>query len=536
MSSMLKLARRIQLQTHKILTHRNHTSAVVLGKWTTIPQQQQQQQQQQQPMQQVQQQQQLRNYSDSKEQQLTYAKDNVFDNFDENRFFVDPNQNEFLYEDEGGGLEDYQYLNDYDWDLLHQEHEKHDYVPKQRLPTGSKLEETAATAIASAATANVTQGTTKEKASVDTITVPKDFHNARLDRFLRTHFKNVHNVHVSNTQIQKAIRKRQILINGTVVKEPNARVTRSHVVTIPHALAPQLYLKEELSMERAKKTHVPLHKKNIKLTKEQIEEIQSWVLFKNKEVIVLNKPYGLAVQGGTKQKMYIDGMLHALRFDNSEDPKLVHRLDKETSGVLVLARNRTGAHRMQQWFMNKDIGLKKCYWCLVIGKPKPSTGRIKNFLEKVSTKTFGEKVYAHTEKVENSKIAITEYKTIDSMGEVLSWLSMYPITGRLHQLRVHCATTLGTPILGDEKYSSGLPDSLRPMLGEDETLGTDRASRAKRKRKELKLHLHARAIALPYFNEKGERIIVSAPLPEHMKETFKLFGWAEKKGNKLLFK
>jgi hypothetical protein len=133
MSSMLKLARRIQLQTHKILTHRNHTSAVVLGKWTTIPQQQQQQQ----PMQQVQQQQQLRNYSDSKEQQLTYAKDNVFDNFDENRFFVDPNQNEFLYEDEGGGLEDYQYLNDYDWDLLHQEHEKHDYVPKQRLPTGS---------------------------------------------------------------------------------------------------------------------------------------------------------------------------------------------------------------------------------------------------------------------------------------------------------------------------------------------------------------------------------------------------------------
>lgn len=371
---------------------------------------------------------------------------------------------------------------------------------------------------------------------IDCITVPKTFDDCRLDRFLKQHYKSEHNVHVSVTQIQKSMRKKQILVNGQPIVEPSSRVMKNDRVTVPHSMVPQLFCKEELLASG--KTHLPVEKKKtLQLTPKQEQEIRSWVLFKNDEIIVINKPTGIAVQGGSKQKLYVDGMLHALRFENNEDPKLVHRLDKDTSGVLVLARNRQGAHRMQQWLMDKSLGLKKCYWCIVAGKPKPSAGRIKNFVEKVSTKAFGEKVYVQPDKTENSKLAITEYKLIESVGESISWLAMYPMTGRLHQLRVHCATTLGTPILGDEKYGSGVPDSLRAMLLDShEPLGLDDSSRIQKKRRELTLHLHARAMMLPYFDTKGQRITVTAPLPKHMKDTLDTFGISEKAGNKVTFK
>jgi 23S rRNA pseudouridine955/2504/2580 synthase len=398
------------------------------------------------------------------------------------------------------------------------------------IPVSGNLDKielaTAVTGASAAATVLKATDKTKNTTKQDEITVPKDYHDARLDRFLRNYYKETHRTHLSVTQIQKFIRKKQILVNGKAVTEANARVEKSNVVTVPHELVPQLYLKDDANYSRTRDTHVPLEKKKINLTQKQIEEIRSWVLFMNEEVIVLNKPHGIAVQGGSKQKIYVDGMLHALRYDRNEDPRLVHRLDKDTSGVLVVARNREGSHRMQQWLMDKTLGLKKCYWCIVSGKPKPSTGRIKNFLEKASTKTFGEKVYVHQEKTEGSKIAITEYKIIESVGEAVSWLAMYPVTGRLHQLRVHCSSTLGTPILGDEKYGQGVPEALKSLYVEGTT----------KKRNEIQLHLHARAMVLPYTDVKGERIIVTAPLPQHMKDTLNLFGIKEKGGNKLMFK
>ena len=211
--------------------------------------------------------------------------------------------------------------------------------------------------------------------------------------------------------------------------------------------------------------------------------------------LVLNKPPGLAVQGGSKTSRHLDGMLDALADKGGERPRLVHRLDKDTSGVLVLARSTAAADRLGKAFRGRQVN--KLYWALVVGEHERDQGRIDLALAK--------KAGARGERMErdgDGQAAVTDFAVIDRVGRQAAWLALRPRTGRTHQLRVHCAA-IGTPILGDGKYGgvaaflSGVPSKA--------------------------LHLHARAIELP--RRGGGVVGVTAPLPGHMAETWKLFGF-----------
>jgi len=223
------------------------------------------------------------------------------------------------------------------------------------------------------------------------------------------------------------------------------------------------------------------------------------VLHRDDAVIVLNKPPGLAVQGGSGTERHLDGMLEALRFGSEVRPRLVHRLDKETSGVLVLARTIAAAAFLTRAFREKTT--RKIYWAIVVGLPKLRQGRIDLPLAKLPGRE-GERVRADAEE---GKRAITYYHVAESVGSQASWLALFPVTGRTHQLRAHCAA-IGTPILGDQKYGitavhlTGVPDAKR-------------------------LHLHARSLEIPH--PLGDTLRVTAPLPRHMRRSWEFFGFPD---------
>ena len=226
--------------------------------------------------------------------------------------------------------------------------------------------------------------------------------------------------------------------------------------------------------------------------------LRARVLYRDDAVIVFDKPSGLAVQGGSRTVRHLDGMLDALTFESSERPRLTHRLDKDTSGVLVLGRTARAAAALAAAFRGKEVD--KLYWALVVGVPKPRLGRIALPLAKRAGAGGGERVVGD----ESGRAALTEYRVIEAAGKRAAWLALTPRTGRTHQLRAHCAA-LGTPILGDRKY--GGPLASLP--------GTAAAPG---------LHLHARAIEFPRPGGEG-RVRVVAPLPEHMRETWRRLGF-----------
>jgi 23S rRNA pseudouridine955/2504/2580 synthase len=221
------------------------------------------------------------------------------------------------------------------------------------------------------------------------------------------------------------------------------------------------------------------------------------VLHRDEAVIVLNKPPGLAVQGGSGTERHLDGLLDALRFGSDVRPRLVHRLDKDTSGVLVIARTAASAAFFNLAFREKTT--RKTYWAVVVGLPRPRQGRIDLALAKMPGRG-GERVRPD---IEEGRRAVTYYRVIDSAGAQASWLALMPVTGRTHQLRAHCAA-IGTPILGDAKYGeatahlAGVPGSRM-------------------------LHLHARSLSLPH--PLGGTLEVTAPLPPHMRRTWDFFGF-----------
>jgi 23S rRNA pseudouridine955/2504/2580 synthase len=222
------------------------------------------------------------------------------------------------------------------------------------------------------------------------------------------------------------------------------------------------------------------------------------ILHRDDAVIVLNKPPGLAVQGGSGTERHVDGLLDALRFGSDVRPRLVHRLDKETSGVLVIARTLAAASFLTRAFREKTT--RKIYWAIVVGLPKPPQGRINLALAKLPGRN-GERVRANAD---DGRRAVTYYRVIDSAGAQASWLALQPVTGRTHQLRAHCAA-IGTPILGDGKYGAAAAH-LAGVPG------------AKR------IHLHARALSIPH--PLGGMLQVTAPLPHHMRESWDFFGFA----------
>ena len=227
-------------------------------------------------------------------------------------------------------------------------------------------------------------------------------------------------------------------------------------------------------------------------------ELASLTLYEDDHLLILDKPSGLPSQGGPGILRHVDGMLASLRDADGRRPLLVHRLDRDTSGVLLLAKGPANAAKLAALFRSREM--HKIYWAVVIGKPAPSEGVIDAPLARLGGGAGGLTILAERED-EDAAAARTEYRTLDAAGRRLAWLELSPLTGRTHQLRVHC-NALGHPILGDPKYG-----------GETARLDGFPA----------RLHLHARSIAFPH--PAGFTLIVRAPPPPHMRDSFKRLGF-----------
>ena len=302
----------------------------------------------------------------------------------------------------------------------------------------------------------------------------------RLDRWFRRHYPAL--THVA---LQKMCRTGQVRVDGRRA-DGATRLEPGQTVRVPPMPA------------APPKPAVPAPKPEV------VRELEDMVLYRDDEVIVLNKPSGLPTQGGPGISRHLDGMLDGLRGENEHRPRLVHRLDRDTSGALVLARTPGVAAKLAAAFRGRDV--QKTYWAVVCGRPMPVEGRIDLPLLRY-TGPRGERSVPAARDDEDAARAVTDYVTLDHAGQKLSWLELSPLTGRTHQLRVHCVA-LGAPILGDVKYAE--PDQNGAFSAAVEGL-PDR------------LHLHARALDLPH--PAGGRLVVEAPLPPHMRETFATLGF-----------
>lgn len=330
---------------------------------------------------------------------------------------------------------------------------------------------------------------------VQMVTVAEGDGDQRLDRWLRRMFP-----HVSQGRIEKMCRKGELRVDGGRVK-PATRVEAGQQVRVP-----------PLPDADHKPAPAPA-----RVSDADAQMIRSCVIYRDADIIALNKPPGLAVQGGSGQRRHVDGMASALRFDAEEDPKLVHRLDKDTSGVLVLARNRAAASGLTAAFRHRAT--RKIYWAVVAGVPHPKRGEIRNGLVKApghGKSGEGEKmINIHPRDIDDTpgaKRAVTEFAVLEAAARRAAWMALSPITGRTHQLRAHMAE-IGHPIVGDGKYGGSGQDNLGDGWGAH--LGGD-VSR--------KLHLHARSLTLQHPVTRAQLHLV-APLPEHMAQTWDIFQW-----------
>lgn len=316
--------------------------------------------------------------------------------------------------------------------------------------------------------------------SVQTRAVTEDEAEIRLDRWFRRHFP-----FVTQGAIQKLCRTGQIRIDGKRA-EAATRLAPGQAVRVPPLPDPP----PEAETPRADAAVA--------------RELEDMLLYRDEHLLVLNKPHGLAVQGGPGITRHLDGMLDGLRLDSPHRPRLVHRLDRDTSGVLLLARTPGVAAKLAAAFRGRDV--KKTYWAVVSGRATPMEGRIDLPLLRYAG-ARGERSVPAARDDEDAQRAVTDYRTLDTAGQRLSWLELSPITGRTHQLRVHCVA-LGTPIVGDLKYHEPDQNGARSAI-------VDGISN--------KLHLHARALDLPHPG--GGRLFVEAELAPHLRETFKTIGF-----------
>jgi 23S rRNA pseudouridine955/2504/2580 synthase len=308
--------------------------------------------------------------------------------------------------------------------------------------------------------------------------VTRDEDGIRLDRWFRIHYPQV-----TFAYLNKLARTGQLRVDGKRVK-PNARLVEGGEIRVP-PLAFETRPADAPSEVRP-------------LSKEESALFDSMILHEDKDIYVLNKPPGLAVQGGTKTHRHVDGLLIGLSAELKERPRLVHRLDRETSGVLVIAKRRAVAAALGKLFATRNV--RKIYWAAVKGVPKPPQGKIDVPLIKAAGPD-GDRVRAAKTDEDEAQRAVTHYSVIDKAPPVISWVSLKPSTGRQHQLRAHMAH-IGNPIIGDDKFEGnvGLPVALPNRL-----------------------HLHARRITFPH--PRSGTVDVTAPLPPHMRETWQLFGF-----------
>lgn len=307
------------------------------------------------------------------------------------------------------------------------------------------------------------------------ITILPDDDGLRLDRWFRRYYPQV-----TQAELQKMLRKKLVRLDGARA-ESSARISTGQVIRMP-----------ELDAGEGRGKSAGLRA----VPDGMVEEIRRAILYQDANVIVLNKPMGLAVQGGSKVSISIDDISPYLVKKGEDTPRLVHRLDKDTSGVLMLAKSASAAAKLTEAF--RHGGVRKLYLALVVGVPEVEQGEINAPLAKEGGRNE-RMIHAP----ETGKRAVTHYRVIDRVGSQYAWLALEPITGRTHQLRVHCAM-IGHPMVGDGKY--GGQDAFVDGMELPE-----------------KLHLHAWRIMLE--REKGEMIDVQAPLPPHMKQSAKLLGF-----------
>jgi 23S rRNA pseudouridine955/2504/2580 synthase len=309
----------------------------------------------------------------------------------------------------------------------------------------------------------------------------------RLDRWFKRKFP-----HLTHGRLEKLLRTGQVRVDGKRAKSAD-RLAAGMIVRVP-PLGDAVEPRPDMDLPSGPK---PVSAKDA-------EALRKAVLFKDADVIVLNKPAGLAVQGGTGLDTNIDAMLEVLQFDAPERPRLVHRLDRDTSGCLVLARSQAAARKLAEAFRHKTA--RKIYWAVTVGAPKMNEGKIDAPLLKQSVAAVGRRSAERVQIDEDDgKKAITYYAVVERAHDKAAWLALMPITGRTHQLRAHCIA-LGTPILGDGKYAGAKAYFARESL-------------------DNQLHLHARSIRIPHPT-RGI-INVTAPLPPHMQKTWKFFEFAD---------
>jgi 23S rRNA pseudouridine955/2504/2580 synthase len=318
-------------------------------------------------------------------------------------------------------------------------------------------------------------------APVETIEVKRDESGIRLDRWFHAHFPTV-----GYGYLQKLLRSGQVRVDSKRV-HANARLEAGQQVRVPAVV--RLPAKPSPSM-------VP----PLGLSKGDRDFIERMILFEDEVVMVLNKPFGIAVQGGTGTKRHIDGLLAGMVDRFGDRPRLVHRLDRDTTGVLLVAKTREAAARLGRIFQTRSAA--KTYWALVKGVPKPPQGKIEAALVKAAGPDGDRVRKAQPGEQEKAMHATTHYSVIDRVAHKASWLSLKPVTGRQHQLRAHMAM-IGNPIVGDNKY-------------EGENVLVDSGI-------EVKLHLHARRLVIPH-PAGAATIDVTAPLPDHMRKTWELLG------------
>ena len=320
-------------------------------------------------------------------------------------------------------------------------------------------------------------------AGVEQIKVEDGEAGMRLDRWFKTHFPGLGFGH-----LQKLLRSGQVRVDGGRAKS-DTRVEPGQTIRVP-------------PLDVDKKGEGPLTARTIRGQGDG-EVLAQMLLYEDPKVFVFDKPAGLAVQGGSGVTRHLDDMLEAWRNQKGEKPRLVHRLDRDTSGVLVVARTRLAAMQLAEAFRARET--RKTYWALVKGVPPKREDKISTWLVKEETPDGDRmRVAKHGEK--GADHAVSFYRIVEQAAQTLAWLEMEPYTGRTHQLSVHAAH-IGCPIIGDPKYFEA--DTNWDFPGGIQN----------------RLHLHARRIVIPH-PEKGV-IDVTAPMPPHMRQSWNLLGFDE---------
>ncbi|MCJ2138510.1 RluA family pseudouridine synthase [Methylobacterium sp. E-066] len=315
---------------------------------------------------------------------------------------------------------------------------------------------------------------------VQTLTVEPDEAGMRIDRFLTARFPLL-----PFTRVQSIVRKGELRVDGKRAK-PNDRLEPGMSVRVPP-------LRLDQPTERPR---------SAAREQDDAEFIRSLILYEDADMMVLNKPFGLAVQGGSGTVRHVDGLLAALTGPDGQKPRLVHRLDKDTAGCLIIAKTRLAAATLAKSFRSRAA--RKIYWALTAGVPRVRQGRVSTYLAKDEPTDADARMRVAKHGDEGASHALTYYAMVDQAAQKLSWLSFKPVTGRTHQLRAHAAH-IGHPIVGDPKYFSvenwELPGGIQNRL-----------------------HLLARRIVIPH-PRTGRPVDVSAPLPPHMAQSWNLLGF-----------